>query len=54
MILWRLWLPGQNTDFLFRAELIVLLSDIATGAVQPLYYVYTLTRSCGCPAASPS
>ena len=50
-----LWLPGQNTDFLFRAGLIVLLSDIATGAVQPLYYVYTLTQKLRLgPAASPS
>ena len=44
-----LWLPGQNTDFLFRAGLIVLLSDIATGAVQPLYYVYTLTQKLRLP-----
>lgn len=44
-----LWLPGQNTDFLFRAGLIVLLSDISTGAVQPLYYVYTLTQKLRLP-----
>ena len=44
-----LWLPGQDTEFLFRAGLIVLLSDISTGAVHPLYYVYTLTKKLRLP-----
>ena len=45
----RLWLPGQDTAFLYRVGMIVLLSDIATGAVQPLYYVYTLTKKLRLP-----
>lgn len=45
----RLWLPGQDTAFLYRVGMIVLLSDIATGAVQPLYYVYTLAKKLRLP-----
>lgn len=44
-----LWLPGQDTNFLFRTGMIVLLSDVAVGAVQPLYYVYTLTKKLKVP-----
>ncbi len=44
-----LWLPGQDTEFLFWAGLIVLLGDISTGAVHPLYYVYTLAKKLRLP-----
>ena len=47
----KLWLPGQNTAFLFRASMIVLLSDVATSVVNPLYYVYTLTKKLRFPCA---
>lgn len=40
----RLWIPDQNIDFIFAASMIVLLGDIATGVVNPLYYVFTLTK----------
>lgn len=39
-----LWLPGQDTEFLFKAAVIVFLGDMAPAAVKPLYYVYTLTK----------
>lgn len=45
----KLWLPGQNTDFLFKISVIVLMSVIPTGMVHPLYYVYTLTRKLKLP-----
>lgn len=44
-----LWLPGQNIGFIFRASMIVLLSDIAVGVVHPLYYTYTLTKKLKVP-----
>ncbi len=46
----QLWLPGQNTVFLFRATIIVLLGDIAIGVVSPLYYVFTLTKKVKLPS----
>ena len=47
----RLWLPGQDTEFLFGAVLLVLLSDIATGVVSPLYFTFTLTKKLRLPCA---
>lgn len=40
----NLWIQEQNIDFIFRASMIVLLGDIAIGVVNPLYYVFTLTK----------
>lgn len=45
----KLWIPQQNTEFIFKASMIVLLSDIATGVVNPLYYVFTLTKKLKVP-----
>lgn len=45
----ELWIPGQNIDFIFKASMIVLFSDIAIGVVQPLYYVFTLTKKVKLP-----
>lgn len=44
-----LWLPGQDTEFLFKASMIVFLGDMAPAAVKPLYYVYTLTKRVKAP-----
>lgn len=49
MDLYRLWLPTQNTQFLYIISIIVLLSDIIVGAVKPLYYVFTLTKKLKVP-----
>lgn len=45
----KLWIPQQDTGFIFKASMIVLLSDIATGVVNPLYYVFTLTKKLKIP-----
>ena len=44
-----LWLPGQNTEFIYRLLMIVLFSDVAVGVVNPLYYVFTLTKKLKIP-----
>lgn len=47
--LFRLWLPTQNTEFLYIIAVIVLMSDIIIGVVKPLYYVFTLTKKLKLP-----
>ena len=49
MDLYRLWLPTQDTQFLYIISIIVLFSDIIVGAVKPLYYVFTLTKKLKVP-----
>ena len=44
-----LWLPTQNTHFLYIIAVIVLMSDIIIGVVKPLYYVFTLTKKLKIP-----
>lgn len=44
-----LWLPEQNTEFIYRLLMIVLFSDVAVGVVNPLYYVFTLTKKLKIP-----
>ena len=46
----RIWLPGQNTKFIFWGAMIVLASDLVPGTVNPLYYVYTLTKRLKVPS----
>ena len=45
----RLWLPSQNHEMLFQLSMIVLISDILIGVVNPLYYVFTLTKKLKIP-----
>lgn len=45
----RLWLPSQDTSVLFKLTMIVLLSDVMIGVVNPLYYVFTLTKKLKLP-----
>lgn len=40
----KLWVPTQNIDYIFIISMIVLFSDIVIGVVNPLYYVFTLTK----------
>ena len=44
-----LWLPGQDTYKIYILSLIVLLSDVMIGVVNPLYYVFTLTKKLKLP-----
>lgn len=45
----RLWLPSQNHELLFQLAMITLMSDILIGVVNPLYYVFTLTKKLKVP-----
>ena len=45
----RLWLPSQNHEILFQLAMITLMSDILIGVVNPLYYVFTLTKKLKVP-----
>lgn len=40
---YRLWLPGQDGELLYRLTLITIATVIPGGPMQPLYYIYTLT-----------
>lgn len=40
---YRLWIPGQDINVIYRLTVITILTCIPTGAIHPLYYVYTLT-----------
>ena len=39
---YRLWLPGQDTGFIYRLTMVNILTVIPGGPMQPLYYIYTL------------
>lgn len=45
----HLWLPSQNHEILFQLAMITLMSDILIGVVNPLYYVFTLTKKLKVP-----
>lgn len=40
----NLWIPGQDINIIFILCMIVLFSDVMPGVVNPLYYVFTLTK----------
>lgn len=40
---YKLWIPAQNTEYVYRLTIITLLSYVLEGIVGPLYYIYTLT-----------
>lgn len=44
-----LWLDNDNIDVIFSLSMIVLFGDIVTGVVNPLFYVYTLTKKIKLP-----
>lgn len=43
MAYYRLWIPGQDIELIYILTVITLLVCIPSGAVHPLYYIYTLT-----------
>lgn len=45
----ELWIPSQDIDTIFTMSMIVLASDIFTGVINPLYYVFTLTKKLKVP-----
>lgn len=40
---YKLWVPNQNCDLLYKLTIIATATSILEGAVSPLYYIYTLT-----------
>ena len=45
----HLWIPDQDHIMIYRLSLIVLLGDVIIGVVNPLYYVFTLTKKLKVP-----
>lgn len=43
MAYYRLWIPGQDIDLIYKLTVVTILTVIPTGAIHPLYYIYTLT-----------
>lgn len=39
----KLWIPNQDCDLLYKLSVIAVASSIFEGAIYPLYYIYTLT-----------
>lgn len=39
----ELWIPNQDTEYIYVLTVITLLSFVLEGIVGPLYYIYTLT-----------
>lgn len=40
---YKLWIPGQDIQVIYKLTVITILTCIPSGAIHPLYYVYTLT-----------
>lgn len=40
---YRLWIPGQDIPLVYELTVISILACIPSGAVHPLYHIYTLT-----------
>lgn len=40
---YRLWIPKQDCELLYRLTIIAVATSIFEGAVYPLFYIYTLT-----------
>ena len=40
---YKLWIPEQDTRVIYVLTVITFLTSIASGPMQPLYYIYTLT-----------
>lgn len=43
IMFYKLWIPTQNVELIYRLTMITMLVAIAEGSVYPLYYIYVLT-----------
>lgn len=43
VMFYKLWIPTQNVELIYRLTMITMLVAIAEGSVYPLYYIYVLT-----------
>ena len=39
---YRLWIPGEDTELVYRLTVVTIMTCIPNGAMHPLYYIYTL------------
>ena len=39
---YRLWIPEQDTELIYRLTVVTIMTCIPNGAIHPLYYIYTL------------
>ena len=39
---YRLWIPGEDTELIYRLTVVTIMTCIPNGAMHPLYYIYTL------------
>lgn len=40
---YRLWIPNQDIGLIYRLTVITVMTNVASGSMNPLYYIYTLT-----------
>lgn len=43
MVYYRLWIPNQDIGLIYNLTVITIAVSVVTGAMFPLYYIYTLT-----------
>ena len=43
LVYYRLWIPNEDIQLVYRLTVITIMVSIASGPMQPLYYIYTLT-----------
>lgn len=43
LLYYQFWIPGQDQQLIYKLTVITILTCIPSGAMQPLYYIYTLT-----------
>lgn len=43
LLYYKLWIPNQDINLIYKITVIVLLVGVTQGVVYPLYYIYTLT-----------
>ena len=41
-VFYRLWIPGEDTELVYRLTVVTIMTCIPNGAMHPLYYIYTL------------
>lgn len=39
---YRLWIPGEDTELIYRLTVVTIMTCIPNGAMHPLYYIYAL------------
>ena len=43
MAYYKLWIPNQDIDLIYKLTVICIATGISSGIVNPLYYIYSLT-----------